>query len=225
MQRGIKVCVSVDPAGETEMLRSGVADEVLRLLVDAHEAEFTIPELADATGASRSTVWRAVELLESLGVLRIRETPQRKYVAIDPERLEKADPILAIEQSEFHDPVRVFVQEIEAAVEQSTDLDRLVGVVVFGSVARGEADRASDIDLFVVVDGDRTTARRRVTDVVADLRERRFDGDRYEFEPYVESVESARRAEEKLDEIFGEGITVRGTEVLNNLRKAVFADE
>jgi predicted nucleotidyltransferase/biotin operon repressor len=225
MKQGIKVCVDVDPTGETEMLRSGVADEVLRLLVDAHETEFTLPELADATGSSRSTVWHAVDLLSSLGVLRIRETPQRKYVAIDPERLEKDDRILAIEQAEFYAPVRAFVQELQAAVEQSSEDDRLVGVVVFGSVARGEADRASDIDLFVVVDGDRTTARRQVADLVADLRERRFDGDRYEFEPYVESVESAHRAEEKLDEIFEEGITVYGTETLNDLRKAVFTRE
>jgi len=73
--------------------------------------------------------------------------------------------------------------------------------------------------------GDRTVARQVVTDVVADLGERRFDGDRFEFEPYVESVESAERAAPKLREIFREGITVYGDERLDPVRKAVFADE
>lgn len=67
-------------------------------------------------------------------------------------------------------------------------------------MARGTTDRQSDIDL-VVVDGDRTSARRIVTDVIADLREQRFDGDRFDVEPYVESAESAHRAGSKLREI------------------------
>jgi len=89
----------------------------------------------------------------------------------------------------------------------------------------GEADRQSDIDCFVVVDGNRTTARRQITDVVADLQSERFDGDRFVFEPYVESAESAGRAGSKLHEIFTEGITVYGSDRLDEIRKEVVADE
>ena len=217
--------VCIDVGTETDVFRLSAADDILSLLADAHETEFSIPELVDATGAARSTVWRAVDLLDSLGVVRIRETPQRNYVSIDPERLQKDDPVLAIKQSKFHDPIRAFVERVRDAVEESDDIDELVGVVVFGSVARGEADRRSDIDLFVVVDGDRTSARRLVTDVVSDLSEERFDGDRFAFEPYVESADSARRAGSKLREIFDEGTTVVGTERLQSIRKAVFAEE
>nr|WP_284438627.1 nucleotidyltransferase domain-containing protein [Halomicroarcula laminariae] len=194
-------------------------------MVAAHETEFSIPELVDATGAARSTVWRAVDLLDGLGVVRVRETPQRNYVSIDPERLQKDDPILAIEQTEFHDPIRAFVEHVRDAFDASDDINDLVGVVVFGSVARGKADRRSDIDLFVVVDGDRTSARRHTTDVVSELSEERFDGDRFAFEPYVESVDSATRAGSKLREIFDEGITVVSSERLQAIRKAVYSDE
>lgn len=220
-----QITVCIDVGTETDVFRLSAADEILALLVDAHETEFSIPELVDATGAARSTVWRAVDLLDSLGVVRVRETPQRNHVSIDPERLHKDDPILAIEQTEFHDPIRAFVERIRDALDRSDDIDELVGVVVFGSVARGEADRRSDIDLFVVVDGDRTSARRLVTDVVSDLSEERFDGDRFAFEPYVESVDSATRAGSKLREIFEGSITVFGGERLQSIRKAVFADE
>lgn len=225
MKQSVQVCIDLNPGGSRGIFRSGTADDVLRLLADAHEDEFTINELTEATGASRSTVWRALNLLTELGVIQIRETPQRNYVSIDPTRLRKDDPVLAIEQPEFHAPVRAFLDDAREVLAESDDVETLVGVVVFGSVARGEADRQSDIDIFVVVDGDRTAARRHVADVVADLRDRQFDGDRYEFEPYVESVRSARRASEKLTEIFTDGITVYEDEGLADLRRGVITDE
>ncbi|WP_254533908.1 nucleotidyltransferase domain-containing protein [Natrinema gelatinilyticum] len=224
-QRGITVCIDAYPDTDTEVFRIGAADDILRLLADAHETEYTIPELVDATGVTRSTVWRAIELLDNIGAIRIRETPQRNYVAINPDRLHKDDPILAIAQSKFHAPIRAFVEAIQKETPDVEDIEELLGIVVFGSVARGEADRQSDIDLFVVVEGDRTSARRLVTDVVADLQNERFDGDRFEFEPYVESIESAHRAGSKLQEIFDEGVTVNGSEQLHALWKTVVADE
>lgn len=223
-KRGIRVGIGVNPASDADVFRVGAADDVLRLLVDAHDDEFTVPDLAEATGASRSTVWRAIDLLEELDVLDVRQTPQRNYVSIDPDVLEKDDPVLAIEQSEFHAPVRAFLEEVRTAVASDEAVERLVGVVLFGSVARGEADRRSDVDLFVVVDGDRAAARRLVGDVVADLRSRRFEGDRYEFEQYVETVESATRAADKLRTVFEQGITLYD-DGLRDIRNAVMTDE
>nr|WP_169315626.1 nucleotidyltransferase domain-containing protein [Halogranum salarium] len=224
-KQDIRVCLRVQPGDGTKIFRLRAADDVLRLLVDAHESEFTMRELADGTDHSRSTVWRAIELLDDLGVIRIRETPQRKYVAIDPAHLEKADPILAITQTEYHTPVRAFVQHVETAVDEADEIAELLGVLVFGSVARGEADRRSDIDVFVLVDGDRTVARRIVSDIAADLSEETFDGDRYTFEPFVESVESAQRAGEKLREIFQEGLTVHGGDAFQSVKQEVLRNE
>lgn len=224
-KRGIKLCIDVHPGSDGNCFRSQTADEILGLLVDAHETEFRIPELVAETGSARSTVWRAIDLLDELGAIRIRETPQRSYVSIDPERLQKDDPVLAIEQPEFHEPIRAFVDRVQAAIEDAEEIDELVGIVVFGSVACGTADRKSDIDLFVVVEGDRTSARRTVTGVVETLAEQRFGGDRFAFEPYVESTASARRASGKLREIFSGGITIYGTDQLHSIRKAVISNE
>ncbi|WP_345786348.1 nucleotidyltransferase domain-containing protein [Halobellus salinisoli] len=224
-KRDIKICIDAYPTTEGTIFRIRAADEILRLLADAHETEFTIPDLVNATEVSRSTVWRAVELLDDIGALQIRETPQRNYVSIDPTRLQKDDPILAIEQSEFHAPLRAFVERAQTALIDMSDVDAVLGITVFGSVARGEADRQSDIDVFVVVEGDRTSARRAIADVCAELRTERFDGDRFEFEPYVESVNSARRAGSKLREILTEGVTVYGGPKYHTLRKEVLADE
>ncbi|ACM58656.1 nucleotidyltransferase domain-containing protein [Halorubrum lacusprofundi] len=224
-KQDITVCIDAYPDPDTDVFRIGAADDILRLLVDAHDTEFSIPELVDATGVTRSTVWRAVDLLDSIDAIQIRETPQRNYIAINPDRLQKDDPILGISQSEFHAPIRAFVDRVQATTADADDINDLLGIVIFGSVARGEADRQSDIDCFVVVDGNRTTARRQITDVVADLQSERFDGDRFVFEPYVESAESAGRAGSKLHEIFTEGITVYGSDRLDEIRKEVVADE
>ncbi|WP_049892172.1 nucleotidyltransferase domain-containing protein [Haloquadratum walsbyi] len=227
-KQDINICIDAYPDPDVDVFRIGAADDILRLLADAHDTEFSIPELVDATGVARSTVWRAVDLLDSIGAIQIRETPQRNYVAIDPDRLQKDDPILAVPQSEFHAPIRAFVDRVQATTtdtDDTDDINDLLGIVIFGSVARGEADRQSDIDCFVVVDGDRTTARRQITDVVADLQSEQFSGDRFVFEPYVESAESAGRAGSKLREIFAEGITVSGSDRLDALRKEVVTDE
>ena len=224
-KQDMRICIDPDPNTDAGVFRIEAADDILRLLADAHETEFSIPELVDATDVARSTVWRAVDLLESIGAVKIRETPQRNYVSINTDNLEKDDPILVIKQSEFRKPIRAFVDQIQEAISDTDDVDSLLGIVVFGSVARGEADRQSDIDLFVVVDGARTPARRVVTDVVADLQDQRFDGDRFEFEPYVESADSAQRAGSKLREIFLEGITVYESEKLQSVRKEVITDE
>ncbi|MDS0300212.1 nucleotidyltransferase domain-containing protein [Halogeometricum sp. S1BR25-6] len=224
-KRDINVCFKIAPGDDTRVFRLRAADTVLRHLIDAHKSEFTLKELTDVTGHSRSTVWRAVEFLEDLGVLQVRETTQRKYVAIDPAQLQKDDPILGIEQTEYHAPMRSFIERVEDAIEDADDVDQLLGVLVFGSVARGEADRKSDIDVFVLVDGDRTVARRTITDVANELGEERFDGDRYTFEPFVESDESAHRAGEKLRDIFRDGITVYGGDEFQRVRTEVLNSE
>ena len=80
----MRVCIDPHRNVDTGIFRIEAADDILRLLVDAHETEFTIPELVDATDVTRSTVWRAVDLLEEIGAVHIRETPQRNSVL--PER-------------------------------------------------------------------------------------------------------------------------------------------
>ncbi|WP_313692342.1 nucleotidyltransferase domain-containing protein [Halorarum halobium] len=104
------------------------------------------------------------------------------------------------------------------------EVEDLVGIVLFGSVARGEADRASDIDLLVIVRGEKTPARRAVQSIVRDLEERPFEGNRYTFECLVESVESAQRIGERLQEQFDKGLTLVGSDELADLRREVYAD-
>lgn len=219
MKEGTKVSVTV-PSSE-RIFRSRAEDDILRVLVELPEEEFTVPELAEAIDASTATVRRGVKHLETLDVVDVRKTPQRDYVSIRQERLDKPDPILVIEQSEFRKPVRSFVERTRATLSEADDVNEVVGIVLFGSVARGEADRQSDIDLLIIVDGQKTVARRLVSDIAAELRNEKFDGDRYDFQPMVETVESVRRIGERLQQQFDEGIPLHATEGLQALQQEV----
>nr|WP_239638602.1 nucleotidyltransferase domain-containing protein [Halorubrum saccharovorum] len=176
-------------------------------------------ELANLTGANQGTISKAVRLLSDLDVIETAQNGRTQQVRINRDRLTKPDPILSIPQAEFHQPARAFLEQIQ------DELDGLVGVVLFGSVARGEADRTSDIDLLVIVDEDRTAARRAVQSVVSDLEDQRFEGNRYTYQPLVESTDSVQRIGDQLRPQFDDGITLVGSDQLSELRTEVYADE
>lgn len=207
------------PFPEDRVFRYQAMQDVLDVLIDQPYATYSMSELANLTGANQGTISKAVRLLSDLDVIETTQDGRTQQVRINRERLTKPDPILSIPQDEFHQPVRAFLQQLQ------NELDELVGVVLFGSVARGEADRTSDIDLLVIIDEERTAARRTVQSVVSDLEDQRFEGNRYTFQPLVESPDSVQRIGGQLRPQFDDGITLVGSDQLSELRTEVYADE
>lgn len=215
-----KTTVAVEyPFPEERVFRYQAMQDVLSRLIEEPYEEFTIGQLAEMVDANQATVSKAVKFLKELGTIQSRQEGRKQYVRINRDRLTKSDPVLSIPQSEFHKPIRAFTDRVEEA------LDELVGILLFGSVARGEADRASDIDLLVIVNEDKTQARRTVQSIVSDLEETKFDGNRYTFETLVESIDSAERIGKRLRQQFDEGLTLVGSDQLSNIRAKVYTDE
>jgi predicted nucleotidyltransferase len=129
------------------------------------------------------------------------------------------EPLFALPQDEFREPVRAFTERVR------TEVPSFSALVVFGSVARGEADRRSDIDVWILVgdNEDLLQARRTATDIAADLGEKRFgdEGNRYEFEVLVESVESAVSHEDGIDEVLAEGVVIENSNALGRVKDVV----
>jgi predicted nucleotidyltransferase len=123
--------------------------------------------------------------------------------------------VLQLPQAEFHQPVRATVDQLG---EQLADVR---GIVVFGSVARGEADRQSDVDMFVLVAEVQATNQHWAHEIAKQLGQQQFTGDRYEFEVLVESVTSARQYGERLSEIFASGLTLYTTDTLAEMKREV----
>ncbi|MDY6765497.1 MAG: nucleotidyltransferase domain-containing protein, partial [Halobacteria archaeon] len=149
-----------------------------------------------------------------------RQEGRKKLISANRDRFHNPeDPLLSIPQEEFRTPIKEFLEKVK-----KNEGGNLVGVILFGSVARGEADRASDIDLQVIVENDLTESRQELHDIRQEMEDRRFDGERYEFQVLVESVESAESYGEKLQEIFSEGITLYATDRLDQVREVIFSE-
>lgn len=206
------------PLPEQQVFRYEAADDILELLYRHPHREFTVTELRELTGHGGKSVDNAINILSGVGLIETRKEGRRSLIQIDRENVQKPDdPILEIPQEEFRDPVRKFLEEAKRQLSGN-----LVAVILFGSVARGKADRASDIDLQAIVSEELTRARRELHEIRQTIEEQTFDGQRYELQLLVESVESAESYGEKLQEIFSEGITLYATDELRDVREAVY---
>lgn len=204
------------PASDANLYRYEATDSVLHVLADDPYGAYTIRELGRLTGFSHPAVINAVDVLERNDLVTANVTGNRKNVEINRNRLRTPDnPVLRVPQPEFHAPVRGAIDRLR------DELAAVEGIVVFGSVARGTADRRSDVDLWVLVRSDRATNQRRANDLAKRLSEEPFDGDRYEFQILVESVGSALDVSDRLADVVGTGITLYETETLRRFTREI----
>jgi predicted nucleotidyltransferase len=210
---GISISLQI-PASDPDLFKHKATNETLLYLSRHRFGEFTIGELATRTDNTKPAVTRAVDVLRANDLVLDDPRGNRRLVRINRERLSvPEDPFLRIPQVEFHEPVKAAVDEL---VET---LDTLLGIVLYGSVARGEADRRSDIDLWVLVSEERAASQRTVNELVLDLEERKFDGERYGFDIDVEEVSSVPRYTGDVREIVLSGITVYETPQFETVEK------
>ncbi|WP_123538218.1 nucleotidyltransferase domain-containing protein [Halosimplex salinum] len=204
------------PIGDPEAFRYGATADVLHLLVDNPGRAFTNRELHRVTGQGLAGVNAAVDTLDALGVVDVDRSGRANAVQVAPGALVRPDdPVTTVPQPEFHAPIRDVLARIEAQIGEET------GVVLFGSVARGDADRTSDIDLFVVVESDRMRAQRTAHAIERAIADEAFDGERYEVHIVVETEESAA-GHDRIGAVLTEGVTLRDAPALDSVKQEVF---
>lgn len=127
----------------------------------------TLSQLSEELAISKPATLRYMNELESAGMVssEVHNTVKGRervfsahafsmVFSVDPEKglisfeenasLDSSFPLVGqIEQEEFRKAVMVYMKEISSVLEN-------ISLVVFGSVARGEATRKSDIDLLVL---------------------------------------------------------------------------
>ena len=116
------------PFPEERIFRYQAMQDILHHLANNPFEEFTQQELASITGADVSSISRSVDLLEQLGVIVVSERHPAR-IAIDEEHLQRPDPVFMIPQSEFRRPVQAYVDELETRIQESEEIDELVGIV------------------------------------------------------------------------------------------------
>jgi len=205
------------PATNTDLFRSQTVHDLLSFLSRYHTEEFSITELVDAVAYSQPSVSKAVDVLAANDLVIDRRDGNTRLVQINPNRLSRPDdPVLQIPQAEFQTPVRTAVDHLRK------DLDAVIGIVLYGSVARGEADRRSDIDLWILVEEDRMTNQRAANRVRQDLEEMEFDTGRYAYEIDVEALPAVPSYVDELREILSDGLVVHETEKFDTVQSMVF---
>jgi len=205
------------PLPDQRLFRNQATEDILLLLLRNPHTEFTVTEIRNITEHGGDTVQTAFEVLEAANLIKTRKDGRKNLISANRNRFyNPKDPLLSIPQEEFRDPVKTFLDKLDQAKAE------IIGVILFGSVARGEADRASDIDLQIIVENDLTGARRELHDIRQQVESQKFANERYELQLLVESTESAESYGEKLQEIFSEGIKLKETKELEKVRETVF---
>ena len=208
------------PLPDERLFRNQATEDILLLLLRNPGQEFMVTQLRTVTGHGGDTVTTALKVLEAADLIHTKRDGNKRLISANRDRLQNpADPITQIPQRAFRQPVQAF---LEALAESPVDP---IGVILFGSGAHGDADRASDIYLMVIVDTDVTTARRELTEVREAVEQQQFDSDRYEFQLMVEAAASIENYGRKLHEIFSEGIVLQDSEQLQELKQVVFNAE
>jgi predicted nucleotidyltransferase len=206
------------PAPNPDLFRHKATNDILRLLVDNPYETVTIRELSRLTGHSTYAIKSAVDVLEENDLVTAQADGNRRPVGINRTHVSKPDdPVLRIPQPEFHEPIRTALDQLR------TELADVRGVLVFGSVAQGQADRQSDIDLWVLV-ADSRSEQHRANEIATELGQQRFDGERYAFHVMVESIDSAHGYADRLTDIFTDAITLQESEALRQLKEEVITN-
>ena len=201
------------PAKNEDLYRHSVTNDLLSFLIDRPFEEYTLRKLASLVGTTHRTVSLAVDILKDNNLVVVTSEGNKKLVGINRDRIETPEnDVLRIPQPEFQQPVQ---EAVDTLVDR---LDDILGILVYGSVARGEADRQSDVDLWVLVREDRSHKQQRATELAKDLAETRIRGERYEFHIVVESPESVPAYTDDIASIVTAGIPVYRTDEFEQFR-------
>jgi predicted nucleotidyltransferase len=154
------------PVRDADLFKHDATPHILNFLSDNPEINLSLRQLTQVTPVSERATREAVNALVANGLVESFHEGNARRVHINRNRLtDTTDPTLAVPQPQFQMPVRVARRYIEEK------LDDVNGIILFGSVAQGNADRQSDIDLWVLVADDHLEQRHRANKLAKHLGE------------------------------------------------------
>jgi len=161
LARGLEVSPLTKQLAESSHPRLGSEDELVAVTVRLPRR--AVNTLENARGKSASAILSELALEEA----------------------SRTNPILRIPQAEFRAVVDLTVTKLRQGIPD------LRGIALFGSVARGDADRASDIDLLLIHDNP-SGAERQALEIVKPFAHDLLV-ERYKIRPIAESPETLRK--------------------------------
>ena len=146
------------PVTVADLLPTRASYRILSTLAERRGEVFTIRGLARAAGVSHPETSKILARLEGMGVVRLQPVGRAFQVTLNEEGYfvrSAVEPLLKAEESAL--------PELVSTIKPFFEGGSIESAAIFGSVARGDAGRGSDIDLLMVSD-DESEAIERFTD-------------------------------------------------------------
>ena len=137
-------------AGKAVLGRSAIRRRILALVMDAPERRLHLRAIARAVGTSAGTAARELARLEDAGLLERAREGNQVYFRGRPDHLET--PLGPPATRRPPDPNGLAVLGTMAVGLRAIYGDRLLGVYLYGSRARGDNRPDSDVDVLIVLD-------------------------------------------------------------------------
>lgn len=119
--------------------------EVIRTLMEYPERNWSLKQISEESGVSKTTVWRSVNRLEDQNFLKVSQVGNSKMIEVNNRDILRR--ILELSVSD----VREMKEIAKKFVDETKKMDKVEKCILFGSVARGTADLNSDIDVLILL--------------------------------------------------------------------------
>jgi len=129
----------------THILGSKFTMRVLKTLLHYRGKVFTIRELARLSDISHPAVSKVTKELEVAGVVKLQPVGKAYQIMLNDESYilkSMIEPMFKAEQQT--------VKELIATIKPFFKNEKIISVAIFGSVARSQEGRTSDVDLLIV---------------------------------------------------------------------------
>lgn len=137
--------IPIQNAATEKIFRWGYARDLLMFLAKNPYDSFTVSEIIRRLDIkSRDSLSKLLEAMKDAKLIESVRVGRKRFISINREYIEiPKDALSQIPQKEYQNIVKLVVDKISKKKE-------IEKVILFGAVARGTADRMSDIDILVV---------------------------------------------------------------------------
>ena len=137
--------IPIQNAATEKIFRWGYARDLLMFLAKNPYDSFTVSEIIRRLDIkSRDSLSKLLDAMKDADLIESVRVGRKRFISINREYIEiSKDPLFQIPQEEYREVVKIIVDRI---IKQKG----VRKVILFGAVARGTADRMSDIDILVV---------------------------------------------------------------------------
>lgn len=183
--------------------------EVLEALLDRPDYGFTVKELSDSVSGSYNSVKNFLEKLNAFGIVRFTSKGNYRIVEYDQEN-DYHNILKSIFKAEGSQRMKIAENYAESLYDRRED--EIFSILVFGSVARGTADKNSDIDILVLVKDSENTSSVK-DDAVGFTGLDKFSRVVPVAEPLDEFQNNYRRGARFEENVFRDGIVLEGENI------------